>query len=116
VLGYGALNALLFVTYNRSLSLLTGNPYPPTSSAQSLAPPSYASIYLAGVLGGLAAFVVSAPTELIKVRAQVAGTANGGTEVSSLSIAKETWRREGLKGMYLGGGITAVRDSIGYGF
>jgi len=35
---------------------------------------------------------------------------------SSFGIAKETWRREGLRGLYLGGGVTAVRDSVGYGF
>ncbi|KAF2664614.1 mitochondrial carrier [Microthyrium microscopicum] len=108
VIGYGALNALLFVTYNRSLSFLSS--YSGT--------PSYPQMYLAGVVGGLATFVVSAPTELIKVRAQLENTGAGSsnTRLSSLSIAKQTWKREGLRGIYLGGGITAIRDSVGYGF
>jgi solute carrier family 25 carnitine/acylcarnitine transporter 20/29 len=69
------------------------------------------------VLGGLATFVVSTPTELIKVRAQVANSAaSASTLSSSWGIAREMVRREGVKGLYLGGGVTAVRDAVGYGF
>jgi solute carrier family 25 carnitine/acylcarnitine transporter 20/29 len=98
------------VTYNRSLSFLSAdNPSP-----------SYLQIYTAGALGGLATYFVSTPTELIKVRAQVANdgtpTSTGASRSSSLWIAKETWKREGLRGLYLGGGVTAWRDAIGYGF
>lgn len=103
ILGYGALNALLFVTYNRTLALLSASPDAPTS---------YSKIWLAGATGGLASFVVSAPTELIKCRAQVA-TERG---TSSWKIASEIWRREGVRGLYYGGGITSVRDAVGYGF
>jgi solute carrier family 25 carnitine/acylcarnitine transporter 20/29 len=111
VLGYGALNALLFVTYNKSLSYLSGNNPSPT----------YLQTYIAGALGGLATFFVSAPTELIKVRAQLASdfspsATSGASRSSSLWIVKETWKREGLRGLYLGGGVTAWRDAIGYGF
>ncbi|KAF1818428.1 mitochondrial carrier protein-like protein [Dissoconium aciculare CBS 342.82] len=105
ILGYGALNALLFMTYNRSLSLLqngTLDPSPPGSA-------SNLNIFAAGALGGLATFVVSAPTELIKCRAQI-------SRVSSGEVARELWRRGGLKGVYLGGGITSLRDAVGYGF
>ncbi|KAM0717959.1 hypothetical protein Q7P37_006291 [Cladosporium fusiforme] len=106
ILGYGALNALLFMTYNRSLALLnTGNandwPQNPSSS----------SIWAAGALGGLASFVVSAPTELVKCRAQVSNPPK-----SSWLVTKETWQTGGLRGLYLGGGITSVRDAVGYGF
>jgi solute carrier family 25 carnitine/acylcarnitine transporter 20/29 len=105
ILGYGALNALLFVTYNRTLSLIN------TSSSADL-PPSYTKIWLAGATGGLASFVVSAPTELIKCRAQVSTEQN----VSSWTIAREVWRRDGVRGLYYGGGVTSVRDAVGYGF
>jgi hypothetical protein len=106
ILGYGALNALLFVTYNRSLELLSSG-----------SPPSYTQIYISGVLGGLATFVVSAPTELIKVRAQVANSSSSMSTISSsFGIAREMLRREGIRGLYLGGGVTAARDAIGYGF
>ncbi|KAH7081725.1 mitochondrial carrier domain-containing protein [Paraphoma chrysanthemicola] len=102
ILGYGALNALLFVTYNRTLALL----HDPTS------PTSYSKIWLAGATGGLASFVVSAPTELIKCRAQVSTERN----ISSWSITKDVWRNEGIRGLYYGGGITSIRDAVGYGF
>jgi hypothetical protein len=93
-------DAILFTTYNRTLSLLSSTP-----SSTPL------QIWCAGAAGGLATFIVSAPTEFVKCRAQVS-TAN----TSSWTIAKETWRKEGIRGLYTGGGITSVRDAVGYGF
>lgn len=106
VLGYGALNALLFVTYNRSLALLN------TGSIDGrLEHPSALSIWTAGAMGGLAIFFVSAPTELVKCRAQVSNPPQ-----SSLDVTKQLWKYGGIRGLYLGGGITSIRDSVGYGF
>ena len=99
-------------------------------------------MFLAGVLGGLATFAVSAPTELLKVRAQAAtpstppGTpttameagaggarrpagesGGGGAGVGSTwSQARALLRAEGPRGFFLGGGVTAARDAVGYGF
>lgn len=116
ILGYGALNAILFVSYNRTLSYLDPL-HTPNSPSTDLA-----KIYAAGCVGGLATFIVSAPTELIKCRAQVArdgvgvsGPA-GASSTSSLTIAKEIWKQRGLRGLYFGGAITSVRDAVGYGF
>jgi solute carrier family 25 carnitine/acylcarnitine transporter 20/29 len=106
ILGYGALNAILFVTYNRTLTLLDNHPDPVSPYPHNLL-----KVWCAGAAGGLATFVVSAPTELIKCRAQVA-TGN----VGSWSIARDTWMREGIRGLYYGGGITSIRDAVGYGF
>lgn len=102
ILGYGALNALLFVSYNRSESALNK-----ALSVQS----SLWTTWAAGALGGLATWVVSTPTELIKCRAQMAVP-----PVSSWHIAKTIVASNGLRGLYFGGTITALRDSIGYGF
>lgn len=102
VVGYGALNALLFVSYNRSNEAL--NSVLRTSS-------SLWATWAAGAMGGLATWVVSTPTELIKCRAQVASTPS-----SSWAITKQIWQTEGLRGLYFGGRVTALRDSIGYGF
>ncbi|KAF2195437.1 mitochondrial carrier [Zopfia rhizophila CBS 207.26] len=102
ILGYGALNAILFVTYNRSLELLGVNP---------VLPKNLFKVWCAGAAGGLATFVVSAPTELVKCRAQVS---TGNT--SSWSIARDAWKHEGVRGLYYGGGITSIRDAVGYGF
>lgn len=126
VLGYGALNALLFVSYNRTL-LLLGEPDPTSPST----PNALGKVFLAGAIGGLATFVVSAPTELIKCRAQVfdslssahglgrrsgAAGGEGSSSVSSWNVARETWRAEGVRGFYRGGVVTAVRDAVGYAF
>ncbi|KAF2274871.1 mitochondrial carrier protein-like protein [Westerdykella ornata] len=102
ILGYGALNAILFVSYNRTLELLGDVPSAPTSLAK---------VWWAGAVGGLATFVVSAPTELVKCRAQVS---RGKT--TSWSIARDVWKRDGVRGLYYGGAITSVRDAVGYGF
>ncbi|KAK9777762.1 putative Mitochondrial basic amino acids transporter [Seiridium cardinale] len=102
VIGYGALNALLFVSYNRSEAALNA-----ALNLQS----SLWTTWIAGAVGGLATWVVSTPTELIKCRAQVSSPPE-----SSWSIAKSILRREGVRGLYFGGVVTALRDSIGYGF
>jgi len=116
VLTYGALNALLFSSYNRSLTLLDASSTPAAPSS------SLPKIWAAGAAAGLATFVVSAPTELVKCRAQVlrampaGGGAGGPAAVSSWAIAARVLRDEGLPGLYRGGGVTAARDAIGYGF
>ncbi|TVY34253.1 Solute carrier family 25 member [Lachnellula occidentalis] len=101
ILGYGALNALLFVTYNRTSAFLNTNP--------AGTPAGLWSTWFAGAIGGLATWVVSTPTELVKCRAQLSTS-------SSWNITKEIIRAEGIRGMYFGGAVTALRDSVGYGF
>ncbi|KAF4992071.1 hypothetical protein FGRMN_7422 [Fusarium graminum] len=102
ILGYGALNALLFVSYNRTEAALNHA----TSASGSLW-----NTWIAGAVGGLTTWIVSTPTELIKCRAQLASP-----PVSSWAIAKQIWKAEGVRGFYFGGSVTAIRDSIGYGF
>lgn len=109
ILGYGALNSLLFVTYNRSLKLLDPSIFDPTK----LAGVSLSKIWLAGAVGGLASWVVSAPSELVKCRAQLAVESD---HASSYAVFRDVWKTEGLRGLYLGGVVTSLRDSIGYGF
>ncbi|KKK21165.1 hypothetical protein P175DRAFT_0443933 [Aspergillus ochraceoroseus IBT 24754] len=108
ILGYGALNALLFVAYNRSLMILDPSITDPTN-------PSNCALYklwLAGAVGGVASWTVSSPTEFIKCRAQL----DARPGVSSWTIAKDIIRNHGWRGLYYAGGITCARDSIGYGF
>ncbi|KZF21842.1 mitochondrial carrier protein [Xylona heveae TC161] len=102
VLGYGALNALLFVSYNRTLLTLGDDPSQPSSAWK---------IWCAGAVGGFGTWVVSAPTELIKCRAQISSG-----EHSSWTIARNIWTQHGLRGLYLGGVVTSIRDAMGYGF
>ena len=101
ILGYGALNALLFVTYNRTSAFLNTNP--------AGTPANLWSTWLAGAIGGLATWVVSTPTELVKCRAQLSTSTSWG-------ITEEILRTQGIRGLYFGGVVTALRDSVGYGF
>ncbi|RVD85015.1 uncharacterized protein DFL_003349 [Arthrobotrys flagrans] len=129
VIGNGALTALLFVGYNRSLEYLESTPY------QEIKYPSLTNVWLAGAVSGLACFVVSAPTEVIKCRAQIYpshlhGIATRGTSTasgippppgnrnapSSWRVARQIFATDGIRGLYHGGVITSLRDSIGYGW
>ncbi|UNI17311.1 hypothetical protein JDV02_003666 [Purpureocillium takamizusanense] len=102
ILGYGALNAVLFVSYNRSKPAINRL----LSTRDSLW-----ATWLAGAVGGLSTWVVSAPTELVKCRAQVSTP-----EASSWAVSRQIWSTGGIRGFYFGGLVTALRDSIGYGF
>ena len=72
---------------------------------------SLLNIWTAGAIGGVASWFLSAPSELIKCRAQL--QVGGG---SSWGVAQDVWRREGIRGLYLGGAVTSIRDSVGFGF
>ena len=100
VLGYGALNALMFMTYNRSMYLFSEDPTHPASLTKT---------WVSGAIAGLATFVVSAPTEVVKCRVQVSG-------LSSIETSRQLWREGGLRRLYHGAAVTSVRDSVGYGF
>lgn len=106
VLGYGALNALLFVSYNRTEGALNRALHIAGGTGTNLW-----TTWLAGAAGGLATWVVSTPTELVKCRAQLASP-----PLSSWAIARQVLRVEGVRGLYCGGVVTALRDSVGYGF
>ncbi|KIV96242.1 hypothetical protein PV10_00132 [Exophiala mesophila] len=108
ILGYGALNSILFMSFNRSLYWMD----PSIVDYTKLAGVDLSKIWVAGALGGLATFVVSAPSELIKCRAQL--IVDG--QESSYKVLKSIWSRHGLRGLYYGGAITSARDAFGYGW
>ncbi|POS87175.1 hypothetical protein EPUL_001405 [Erysiphe pulchra] len=139
VLGYGGLNGLLFMTYNRMITLLNNNNHNKSDTASVSTHDKndhlFLTTFIAGALGGLATWIISTPTELIKCRAQaqirtrdnenIATTHqqqrqnylhNCKNPTSSWEITKRIIRYEGIRGLYFGGVVTALRDSIGYGF
>ena len=69
-------------------------------------------IWAAGAAGGLASWVVSAPSEMIKCRTQLA--VDG--KKSSWAVFDQIWKTRGISGLYYGGVVTCLRDSVGYGF
>ena len=119
---YGALNAVLFASYNRSLALVS-----PASHRQAGATRTSPAHFLSGAVAGLATFFISTPTEVVKCRAQVAesshppGSSRGssgppGKSPNSWTIARGILVKEGVRGFFVGGAVTALRDAIGYGF
>ncbi|RMD44667.1 hypothetical protein DV735_g254, partial [Chaetothyriales sp. CBS 134920] len=108
ILGYGALNSILFVSFNRSLKLMD----PAIFDYTKLAGTDLSKIWVAGAIGGLATFVVSAPTEFVKCRAQL--LVDG--QQSSYGVLRDALARWGVRGLYTGGVVTALRDSVGYGW
>ncbi|KAI1349211.1 mitochondrial carrier [Xylaria sp. FL0043] len=140
-LGAGALNAVLYTTYNRTEDALNRTLLPSTSASPVASNSPHSpfattgsnlwTTWLAGAAGGLAIWLVSTPTELVKCKVQLASiarsptpnapsssspTASGAPPLSSWNTAKAIFRSEGLRGLYRGGVVTALRDSIGYGF
>lgn len=125
ILGYGALNAILFMTYNRTFvfleqhdifgpSLLRKSSFS-MEEASTTDSSNLSNIWIAGAVGGLATWAISTPTELIKCRAQVSRSASTALP-SCLLIGRKILRTEGIQGLFRGGVVTALRDSIGYGF
>ena len=107
-LGYGALNSILFMTFNRTLKLMDASIFDYTK----IAGVDLTRIWAAGALGGLATWVISAPSELVKCRAQLLVDGEG----RSWSVMRDVLRREGVIGLYRGGVVTSLRDAVGYGW
>ena len=105
-MAYGALNAILYVTYNRALFALDTTVIDPTDIPQT----SLSKVWVAGAAGGLAIWALSAPSELVKCRVQL------GDGTSSWSVARGICQRNGTRGLFHGGMVTSIRDSVGYGF
>jgi solute carrier family 25 (mitochondrial carnitine/acylcarnitine transporter), member 20/29 len=74
-------------------------------------PPSYASVALAGVGTGALQTLVLSPVELVKVRLQVDAAPGHGP----MDTARGILKREGLRGMYRGLTVTALRDAPAHG-
>lgn len=81
-------------------------------------PPSYASVALAGVGTGALQTLVLSPVELVKIRLQLEATTGhkfrrpGG---GPMGMARDILTREGLRGMYRGLAVTALRDAPAHG-
>ncbi|KAI0394460.1 mitochondrial carrier [Xylariaceae sp. FL0594] len=119
IVGYGALNAILFVAYNRTEEALNRLFLPPNAltSGGLTTGSNLWTTWLAGAAGGVATWVISTPTDLVKCRAQLAPAPSvTGNTPSSYRITQHIIQTEGVRGLYQGGIVTVLRDSIGYGF
>ncbi|KAG9298772.1 hypothetical protein G9A89_012840 [Geosiphon pyriformis] len=124
IIGLAFLNSILFVSYGNILRLLQGFEKPDSKKGNTLVP-SMLNVYWAGFGAGLACFFVSTPTELIKCKTQVIiplpmSSQNQNRDANSSNdfswnIFKDVLRRQGIRGLYHGGCITIMRDTISYG-
>lgn len=73
-------------------------------------PPSLSQVFIAGCGAGIACFLLSTPTDLVKIQAQM----HRGHR-STMQVAKDIFRRGGITGFFQGGMITITRDAPSYG-
>lgn len=89
-------------------------------------PDSIRSHTISGCTAGLVQCLVTSPMEMTKIRMQIQGIESGSLGANSKSPSKKIYkspmdclikvqRSEGLRGVYRGLGITAVRDAPGFG-
>ena len=97
LMGLAGLNAVLFVSYGsilrafekqHNLDLLREN-----NSGDGGYVPTLSQVYIAGFGAGVAGFLFSAPTELIKIKEQVSRVPKG-----SWQVIREIIARDGLRG------------------
>ncbi|CAJ1951169.1 unnamed protein product [Sphenostylis stenocarpa] len=102
-------NAMVFQTYavlSRAFD----------SSVSLKDPPSYKGVALGGTGTGALQSLLLSPVELIKIRLQLQN-ANQMTESTKgpIRLAENIWRKEGLRGIYRGLGVTMIRDGPSHG-
>ncbi|XP_022724764.1 mitochondrial arginine transporter BAC2-like [Durio zibethinus] len=91
------------------------------SSVSATDPPSYKGVALGGVGTGALQSVMLSPVELVKIRLQLQSTSYATIQSASahtgpISVAKGILKTEGLRGLYRGFAITALRDAPAHGF
>ncbi|XP_068648780.1 mitochondrial arginine transporter BAC2 [Aristolochia californica] len=76
-------------------------------------PPSLRSVALGGVGTGALQSIILAPVELVKIRLQLPH--QHSHKDGPISVVKNILRREGIRGMFRGFGVTMLRDMPGHG-
>lgn len=111
IVGLAGLNAILFVSYGNILRFLErGNRYSSDPNNFGAPVPTLSQVFLAGCGAGFACFLLSAPTDLVKIQAQM----HRGSR-TTMQVAKDIFRRGGIPGFFQGGMITIIRDAPSYG-
>ncbi|KAH8556904.1 mitochondrial carrier domain-containing protein [Umbelopsis sp. PMI_123] len=111
IVGLAGLNAILFVSYGNILRFLErNNRYSSDPNHFGGPGPTLTQVFLAGCGAGFACFLLSAPTDLVKIQAQM----HKGSR-TSIQVAKDIFRRGGIPGFFQGGMITIIRDAPSYG-
>jgi hypothetical protein len=109
-------NAVSFQTY----ALLSRALVDPSEQAQAQRqqPLSYERVALAGIGAGTIQTLILSPVDLIKIRLQLQTarrSVRGASSLGPLTLARNIFRKEGIRGLYRGWGITVLRDAPSHG-
>ncbi|KAK7271912.1 hypothetical protein RJT34_28182 [Clitoria ternatea] len=79
-------------------------------------PASLKGVALGGFCTGALQSILLSPVELVKIRLQLQNTGQlTETQKGPIQVAKNIWKREGIRGTYRGLGITMLRDAPAHG-
>uniref|UniRef100_A0A0E0JFT4 Uncharacterized protein n=1 Tax=Oryza punctata TaxID=4537 RepID=A0A0E0JFT4_ORYPU len=105
-------NAMVFQVF----AILSRSIDPPSSMSE---PPSYTSVALAGVGTGALQTLILSPVELVKIRLQLEAAGQKhrrpGDHHGPVDMARDILRKEGVRGIYRGLAVTALRDAPAHG-
>ncbi|XP_020202821.1 mitochondrial arginine transporter BAC2 [Cajanus cajan] len=86
-----------------------------SSSVSINEPPSYKGVALGGFCSGALQSMLLSPVELVKIRLQLHKHNTREPQKGPIRVAKNIWKKEGLRGIYRGLGITMLRDAPAHG-
>ncbi|GAA6043273.1 hypothetical protein JCM8097_003027 [Rhodosporidiobolus ruineniae] len=104
ILGLAFIDSAFFGLYGRVMQTLGQDRQDPNSLVR---------VFLSGATAGGMCALLETPIEVVKTRAQVESVP--GKKLGSFRIAREIARKEGLRGFYIGGLMTAVHDGVSSG-
>lgn len=107
ILGLAFIDSFFFATYGRCMSSLSQDRQDPSSLA---------AVFASGAAAGGVCALLQTPVEVVKCRAQAEPLdPRTGEKSSSWEISRKIASGQGLRGFYIGGLTTAVRDSMSSG-
>ncbi|GAA5963465.1 hypothetical protein JCM8115_003375 [Rhodotorula mucilaginosa] len=104
ILGLAFIDSAFFGLYGRMMQAFGQDRQDPNSLSR---------VALSGAAAGAMCAMLETPIEVVKTRAQVESIP--GKKLGSFKIASQIARKEGLRGFYIGGLMTAVHDGISSG-
>ncbi|BGP52389.1 hypothetical protein JCM10450v2_008367 [Rhodotorula kratochvilovae] len=104
ILGLAFIDSAFFGLYGQMMEKLHQDRQDPNALSR---------VFLSGATAGALCALLETPIEVVKTRAQVESVP--GKKLGSFGIASQIARKEGLRGFYIGGLMTAVHDGIASG-
>ncbi|GAA5820152.1 hypothetical protein JCM3770_005393 [Rhodotorula araucariae] len=104
ILGLAFIDSAFFGLYGQMMEKLHQDRQDPNALSR---------VFLSGATAGAMCALLETPIEVVKTRAQVESVP--GKKLGSFGIAKQIARKEGLRGFYIGGLMTAIHDGISSG-